>query len=507
MEIKLSRNISLTHNNVEYGRDRIKSCVITKEIDITHCTLPNTVVDVTLVTEIDNDLDFEIDDEVVVSFNGKAEMWMYVSASNRASTYEWNLQLSGCLKYMEGITYYGGVYGSPDDYEGKEYYNGFHQGVYTETKVINAVTDYIPDLKPHTSYRMCYLNFILYEIGEAAGLNYSYYYESKVETLWKEKLHKVGLPVTTAKAAMQYVSFLIGAYVEDCLNHTFDFFTLSETVKEIHNSQIINDAKIEKIRRKNIKIKSAQYEILNGNRGPFLIQNAMGEKQGYENIPFADVWRREPTENDPRLLEIVSGHTLTTQRKNMEDELRVFEAPVSSIDIMQLRDWDEPTIFKAMGRPPEHPNYCPVGDTLDDNAICVKYEIVKTEHEIIYDENDKEFTEIDIPLLSPDWYSTIEERVKTDFGYDSKAIIKIVERPDNLAKFGEAMYGNVKYGVNTGDTTYDIGDKVHCNIRGIDIEGYITRMKFNLNGNIVIKDCEIVFNRKKGVTNNEQILE
>lgn len=280
MSMRLSRNISLTHNNVEYRRDKIKSFVITKEIDITHCTLPNTVVDVTLVTEIDNDLDFEINDEVVVSFNGKAEMWMYVSASSRASTYEWSLQLSGCFKYMEGITYYGGVYGSSEDYEGKEYYNKFSASMHPETKVINTTSDYIPDIRPNSTYRQCFLNYILLEIGEATGLNYSYYYKSKVETLWKEKLHKVGLPVTTANAAMQYVAFLTGAYVAG-LNHTFDFWQLPEIVKEIHNSQIINDVKIEKIKKKNIRIKSNQYEILNSNRGSFGITDEDGNKLGY----------------------------------------------------------------------------------------------------------------------------------------------------------------------------------------------------------------------------------
>ena len=64
-------------------------------------------------------------------------------------------------------------------------------------------------------------------------------------------------------------------------------------------------------------------------------------------------------------------------------------------------------------------------------------------------------------------------------------------------KFEKTIYGQSKYGTvryrGKGQGGINVGDKVEFEVRGKKITGFVTRTKYNLNGNIIIKNCEVVY--------------
>lgn len=456
-------NVRLLYNNTQWIESgEIKSANVIKEIDITNISAPTTTVDIVLRCEQFDDLNFILYKSCDLYINDDLLFNLYISESSRNGDYEWRLSLTGLLGYGAQINYYGDVYSPSDDFLDKPYYlsDAIFNPNYSYTPTISTIKGIFDDIKEKTGI----------------DIEFDDSFSEAVNTT----LHKVGLLASQVDLSVLYIAFLLGSYINDEHN-VLKLIPRPNTVKEIPEEVILNDTRITYNELYDVNVITYKYECL---RHGTYIDTSMADvvgsstNNGYVVVEQGAYWCGQE-------------NIISLPSKSEEDDIEaVFSAPVSSIGV-----WVSQTGWSyTQGVAPTNPNYSPKGEACYNNGV--KYDIIEENHRIKI-ENSVVGNEIKIEdnLLSSEWYETIKDRVKQDFSYVYKVLLKIVERPDNLAKYGTAKYGTTKYGVNIGDTTYDIGDKVKFNIRGKHFEGYITKMTYKLNGNIKIKDCEVTCNR------------
>ncbi len=476
-------NIKLLYDNTKWiETEVIKAVNVIKEFDISGISVSTTTIDITISCEQFTDLSFilykpcDVYDGTNLMFN------MYVLESTRNGDFEWKLSLTGMLGYLSQIMYHGDVYSDPNDYLNKPYYGSLTHEIfdpeYSYVPSITNIKEILTDIKKDTDI----------EIET----------DSSLESTLTKTLHKVGLYVMPLDMALLNINFLLGTFIDDKFNK-ITFKLKSNISKNIPEENILNDARISYNELYDINIITYAYECLRHGAIMFkqsvslenaYVQNTGDKVGGYSYSYSGAYWCDLAASGGGMQVRDTKSNTIEIPAKEINSYEYTYSVPVSSINVYITQDgWE-----KRMGTKPMHPNYSPKEEALQDNAV--KYSIQEYHNELKIDNSiTGEAVKIENTLLGPDWYETIKDRIKKDFSYTTKLSLKIVERPDNFAKYSEAKYGKVRYGVNTGDTTYDIGDKVNCTIRGKTYEGYITRMAYNLNGNVIIKDCEITCNR------------
>lgn len=466
----------------------IKSVNVIKEIDINGISAPSTIVDVTIRCERFDDLDYEIFKKCDVYIKDELLFYLYVSSSERKSDYEWSLSLMGLLGVLSQIRFYGDVYSDANDYIGQYYYGSesskkpaTFNPEYSYTPTVSTIKEIIDIVKEKDD--------IIIE------------YDDDFDDMVNTTLHKVGIKSTSLDIAVLNIMFLFNAYIDD-ENDKIVLKKYSNTPKQISNENILNDIKRENNTLYNVNVKSYSYEcrrhgvvtyahttetnsmkIVDSSGGNCTVY---GGSRYYTGEYWCDMERKSDGRQAPG-----ASNRIQLNTKSSNDPEVFYEEPVSSINVWISSDgW-----VKTDGNPPTNPNYSPVGEYLG-GEYAVKYQIDET-YNIVEIEGSvgDELIEVENTLLSAEWYETIKDDVKRNFSYKYKMLLKIIERPDNFATYGVARFGSVKYGVNTGDTRFDIGDNVKFNILDKSYEGYITRMQYNLNGKILVKDCEVMCNR------------
>lgn len=462
----MKNNLKILYNNTSWTlSDEIKSVTVIKEIDITKMSAPTTAVDITLKCTLDTDLDFALDCPCDVYDNDTPIFKLYVSDSARNSDYEWKLSLYGALGRMASKKYYGGVYGDPADYTSLDFYK---EGVY-----------YIPTISDIAG--------IIDDISSVSGANITY--DSSVFPLVNETLHRVGMPIGSSRDGLLNAAFVLGAQMRDEYGSVI-LFKPNETVKQISDERILNDAKIQKVDLVNIKLYTYEYNMRKAGAIFYITNyyydsNNVLQRQG-QAVYNCNIIPRDTPTSDGRVNEISSGYDENIGTKTA-DENRIIEYknPISTYN-MQLLEWGSQN-----GKAPMHPNYADIDEKIQ-YPDAVKYDIEENVIDLVINsDSENDPSEIKVRLVSPEIAELISERVKNDFSYNRIATVNIVEGYDkNL--YGEHKFGECKFGYNEQEAI-DIGDKVKFNIRSKSVEGYITRVKYNLNGTIIIKNCEVTY--------------
>ena len=460
------KNITLKYYDLENNikiiyPDEIKTINVIEEIDITHMSVPTTIIDIVLKCTPDEDLDFDTDLKCDVCLENIPIFEMYVNNSLRASNYEWKLSLYGVLGYIEKIKYYGDIYGDPSDYTSLNYYK---DGAY-----------YVPKLKT--------IEEICEELSSLSNIQFDI--NKNIFTTSTQILHQVRLPICNIRDALLHISFLLGAFIND-KRRNITFYGLPNVAKEITQSRIINDAKIEKTENNfNINLYYYKYDMLESGLVWFL----------NDTYDFRDglIGRTRSLEYECDILPSTAAGGIYAPvgnfalkdliKKSAEDNIEViYPAPVSSINLtMDSRNPSDA---------PKNPNYSPA----DENLVtgdAVKYNVEEKFLTLEISKNATETKNIKEELLSPQMANQISDRIKTDFSYNRKARIKIVEGFEK-SYYGQHKYGEIKYGYASHEEI-NIGDKIQFKVHNKIKQGYITRMKYNLNGIIKIKDCEVVY--------------
>lgn len=477
----MKKNIKILYNNSWISSDKIKSVNVIEEIDITFMTAPTTAVDIVLECEQDDDLEFDLLQRCDI-YDGNTPLFeLYVSNSARASRFEWKLSLFGELGRVGNIKYYGDIYSDPNDYIGKPYAKSADQTIFDEqysyTPTISTPLGILQDISEKSNAQI--------ECSETT-------FPSAAELL-----HKVRIPVCDCRSAIVYTNFLIGGYITDG-NASIKINKFKNEFKNIPERQILNDAKLSKKSVPNIKIYSYQYDALRyGGVAYRHYLNDSVSQYTYTSELYCNIIATGLTGKHDPVQYVIPGHDATLKTKKEDEFEIIYDEPVSTIDMYVKPDgWGA-----TSGKPPLNPNYSPVNESITYERAA-KYLLTKVETRLELNENSNQWSSLENELLSPTALESIKERVKSDFSYDGVATLNIVEGYDKV-KYGQFKFGAVKYGYNE-QQTYEIGDKVKANIRGKEIEGYITRMKYNLNGSIIVKNCEIAYKRSE---TNEQILD
>lgn len=480
----MKKNIKILYNNSWISSDKIKSVNVIEEIDITFMTAPTTAVDIVLECEQDDDLEFDLLQRCDI-YDGNTSLFeLYVSNSARASRFEWKLSLFGELGRVGNVKYYGDIYSDPNDYIGKPYAKSASQTIFDEqysyTPTISTPLGILQDISEKSNAQI--------ECSETTFPSVA------------ELLHKGRIPVCDCRSAIVYTNFLIGGYITDG-NASIKINKFKNESKNIPERQILNDAKLSKKSVPNIKIYSYQYDALRP--GAVFYRHYVESKEGTTSSytttaqMWCNIFSTGLTGKNDRKQEPVTGNDLTLSLKKENESEIIYDSPVSTINMVV----DEENWRFTEGNAPMNPNYSPLSESVEAEHAA-KYLLTKVETRLKLNANSNQWSSLENELVSPTALESIKERVKSDFSYDGVVTVNIVEGYDKI-KYGQFKFGAVKYGYNE-QQTYEIGDKVKANIRGKEIEGYITRMKYNLNGSIIVKNCEIAYKRSE---TNEQILD
>ena len=490
----MRNDIKIYYNNSSWILpDQIKSITVTDETDITKMTAPTLVVDITLKCEQDNDLKFELDKPCDV-YNGNSILFeMYVSKSERGADFEWKLSLCGALGRIDKMKFYGGIYSAPEDYTSL--------GFYTEGKY------YIPTITT--------IKGIIDEIQEVT--NTSVECDGNVFPEINETLHQVWMPICSARNALLYINMILGGYIcDNGRKATFKKFGVEK--KHIPQSRILNDANITKVEAEHIRLHSYKYNMLKAGT-VFLITSSFKDGSGYTqttgyegfNCNLFDI--PDPPKNGPKKYYSGGNETKIQTKKASDNRIIEFDEPLSSYD-MSASSWHSHAVGTV------HPNYADVNEEIED-PYAVKYKADDCVIDIQINSNSITVSDIENHLVSPDAAEKIKARIKEDFGYNRLAEINVIEGYEKVkygqveyglaeyasliahnitnigVKFKKTIYGQSKYGTvryrGKGQGSINVGDKVEFEVRGKKIAGFVTRTKYNLNGNIIIKNCEVVY--------------
>lgn len=476
--------------------DQIKSITATDEIDITKMTAPTLAVDITLKCEQDIDLTFELDKPCVVYMGNTRLFEMYVASSARGSDFEWKLSLCGALGHIDKFKYYGGIYGDPADYTSWTMSNAdgtisYSEGTYY-VPTIKTIAEVLNDIKKNTDIEIVCDN-----------TNFP---------IVNETLHQVGMPICTARNALLYVNLIAGGLLrENGSRVTFEKFPTE--VKKIPQSRILNDAKLSKVYLPNIDLHGYLYKYrpagniaktkYDFNTGASYIEYFAFQCNFYDYLP-----------NGSTVTGASNSNEIKVQPKTAdENKIVEYDSPVATVN-MYGPYWGN------SGNAPRHPNYSPKDEDIH-YSVAVPYKIDESVIHLSINPLSPEVSNVENRLISPAMAETLKNRIKEDFSYNRLAEINVVEGYEKV-KYGEVKYGSAKYasliahnitdiGVKFEKTIYgqskygtvryrgkgqggiNVGDKVEFEVRGKKITGFVTRTKYNLNGNIIIKNCEVVY--------------
>ena len=217
-----------------------------------------------------------------------------------------------------------------------------------------------------------------------------------------------------------------------------------------------------------------------------------------ENIPLSRIRQGQSFEDGERVTQVkITSHNFTSSLEKVqaytaeengtgENIFVQFSDPLTRINI----SGGEIIRFSA--------NYAVINATDDDCVLSgykyrdEKTEIVKNNPLVLASELDNVVSIEDATLVTKD---NAESILNSVYDYVSNTIttkLKINEGKRRV-KFGDCKYGTVKYGQMVYDNVLSSGDIIQYSTEYLgDMTGRIISQRYNLNGGIVVKECEVV---------------
>lgn len=259
------------------------------------------------------------------------------------------------------------------------------------------------------------------------------------------------IPICTVRQALQMICFAIGAVANTAYSDKIKIFKVKNEITQRITKHNIRKSPVFETSDKVTEVQLTQYKYANGEPDQTLYE---ADKDGTGQNILVEF-------SEPYIALDIEKGTILSKGVNYA------YINANTGCILTGQKYYQGRTIKSK----KNPN---ITATTKENVITIDGQTLISE-----DNADK------ILNLCYDYYmKNNKATVSIDVGYDGLKQVK----------YGEVKYGTVKYGSLMKTDKIELGDMVTIETEYMgDITGQIIRQAYNLNGNIIVKECEIIW--------------